>query len=85
MNEIALDTDQLHRYSPKYNRYMYENLINWKNRSEFNYEDFLKIVTGVMDAGATGVAVGRNVWQHPDPLSITRKIKEVIFKGKRIV
>ena len=48
-------------------------------------EDFLKIVTGVMDAGATGVAVGRNVWQHPDPLSITRKIKEVIFKGTRIV
>ena len=43
MNEIALDTDQLHKYSPKYNQYMYENLISWKNRSEFNYEDFLKI------------------------------------------
>ena len=30
-----------------------------------------------MDAGATGVAVGRNVWQHSDPLSITQKLKEV--------
>ena len=48
-------------------------------------EDFLKLVTGVMDAGATGVAVGRNVWQHSDPLSITQKLKEVIFEGKRVV
>ena len=48
-------------------------------------EDFLKLVTGVMDAGATGVAVGRNVWQHPNPLEITTKIKEIIFEGKRII
>ena len=47
-------------------------------------EDFLKLVTGVMDAGATGVAVGRNVWQHQDPLNITAKIKEIIFEGKRV-
>lgn len=39
----------------------------------------------VYGAGATGVAVGRNVWQHSDPLSITQKLKEVIFEGKRVV
>ena len=47
-------------------------------------EDFLKLVTGVMDAGATGVAVGRNVWQHREPLEMAKKIKEVIFEGKRL-
>ena len=46
-------------------------------------EDFLKQLSGVMEAGATGLAVGRNVWQHPEPLEITKKIKEVIFEGKR--
>ena len=46
-------------------------------------EEFLKQLSGVMEAGATGLAVGRNVWQHPEPLEITKKIKEVIFEGKR--
>jgi len=32
-----------------------------------------------MAAGASGVAVGRNVWQHSEPLKITKKIKEIIF------
>ena len=47
-------------------------------------EDFLKQLSGVMEAGATGLAVGRNVWQHPEPLEIAKKIKEVIFEGKRL-
>ena len=46
-------------------------------------EEFLKQLSGVMEAGATGLAVGRNVWQHPEPLEITKKIKDVIFEGKR--
>jgi len=43
-------------------------------------EEFLKVVENVMAAGAIGVAVGRNVWQKENPLEITQKIKEVIFK-----
>lgn len=42
-------------------------------------EEFLNIVKEVMAAGAAGVAVGRNVWQNEDPLSITRRLKEIIF------
>ena len=43
-------------------------------------EEFLDIVKNVMEAGGAGVAVGRNVWQHQDPLLMTQKLKEIIFK-----
>ena len=42
-------------------------------------EDFLNQVRGVIDAGATGLAVGRNVWQNRDPLSMAEKLRKVIF------
>ncbi len=42
-------------------------------------EDFLKQVKGVMDAGATGLAVGRNVWQNKDPLAMAEKLRKTIF------
>jgi class I fructose-bisphosphate aldolase len=42
---------------------------------------FLQQVRGVMDAGAAGLAVGRNVWQHSDPLSMANRIRRVIFEG----
>ena len=42
-------------------------------------EEILKIIESVMKVGATGVAVGRNVFQHQDPLDMTEKIKKIIF------
>ena len=45
-----------------------------------NNEEFLKIVENVMVAGAIGVAVGRNVWQNENPLEVTAKIKEIVFR-----
>jgi len=42
-------------------------------------EDFLHQVKGVMDAGATGVAVGRNVWQNEDPLKMAESLRKTIF------
>ena len=44
-------------------------------------EEFLETVKSVMDAGAIGVAVGRNVWQSADPLAMTEKIKKIIFNN----
>lgn len=44
-------------------------------------EAFLEQVKGVIQAGATGVAVGRNVWQNGDPLKMAEKIKQVIFQS----
>lgn len=42
-------------------------------------EEFLETVNAVMRAGATGVAVGRNVWQQKEPLKALEKIKEIVF------
>jgi class I fructose-bisphosphate aldolase len=45
---------------------------------------FLDQVKGAMDAGATGLAVGRNVWQHQNPLEITKALKSIIFEKKPV-
>ena len=42
--------------------------------------DFLKQAAEIMKAGATGLAVGRNIWQSAEPLMITKKIQEIIWK-----
>ncbi len=42
-------------------------------------KEFLKDVREIIDSGAAGLAVGRNVWQHPRPLEITKKIRKIIF------
>jgi fructose-bisphosphate aldolase, class I len=42
-------------------------------------DDFLKQVRGVMEAGGTGLAVGRNVWQNQDALAMADKLRKVIF------
>jgi len=43
--------------------------------------EFLKSVKNVMASGALGVVVGRNVWLNKEPLSITKKIKKIIFNS----
>lgn len=42
-------------------------------------KEFLKEVREIADAGAAGLAVGRNVWQHPRPFEITGKIRKIVF------
>jgi len=42
-------------------------------------EEFLAMGRLVVEAGAIGMAVGRNIWQHKNPLSLTKKLKEIIF------
>jgi fructose-bisphosphate aldolase, class I len=44
-------------------------------------EEFLQDVKGIMKSGATGLAVGRNVWQHPNPLEISKKLREIIWNN----
>lgn len=47
-------------------------------------ETFLTQVKGAIDAGATGLAVGRNVWQHADPFKMANGLREIIFNGKEV-
>jgi class I fructose-bisphosphate aldolase len=46
--------------------------------------DFLQQVRGAIDAGATGLAVGRNVWQHADPIKMAGCLRKVIFDGASV-
>jgi DhnA family fructose-bisphosphate aldolase class Ia len=43
--------------------------------------DFLRTVKGAMDGGAAGVAVGRNVWQYPDPAAMLRAVNRIVHDG----
>lgn len=40
---------------------------------------FLRQVKDIMNAGAIGLAVGRNIWQHHNPSSITKKVKKIVW------
>lgn len=42
-------------------------------------EEFLSIVNSILQAGAAGIAVGRNVWQRNNPLIISKKLHSLIF------
>jgi len=47
-------------------------------------ETFLAQVKGAIDAGATGLAVGRNVWQHADPVKMAAGLREIIFNNGQV-
>ncbi|WXG44681.1 MAG: aldolase [Promethearchaeati archaeon SRVP18_Atabeyarchaeia-1] len=47
-------------------------------------KEFLKQVREVMDAGATGVAVGRNVWQDQDPLRMAKMLKSIVIDNSEL-
>ena len=40
---------------------------------------FLSMVETAIDAGASGLAVGRNVWQHEDPEYLLDALEKVVF------
>ncbi len=44
-----------------------------------DWENLEEEVSGVMKAGAKGIAIGRNVWQDPDPNEVTEKLARLIF------
>ncbi|MDS0298103.1 2-amino-3,7-dideoxy-D-threo-hept-6-ulosonate synthase [Halogeometricum sp. S1BR25-6] len=42
----------------------------------------IEMVRGAMDAGAAGVSMGRSIFQHDDPESITRAVSSVIHRDE---
>jgi hypothetical protein len=40
----------------------------------------LKMVEDAMDAGAAGIAIGRNVWQHRNPAAIARSLAAIVHE-----
>ncbi|MBI2033016.1 MAG: hypothetical protein HYT10_00930 [Candidatus Levybacteria bacterium] len=47
--------------------------------AKMDEETFLRTARSIMQSGAIGMAIGRNIWQDKDPLSLTKKIKEIVF------
>ncbi|MEM3403738.1 MAG: aldolase [Nitrososphaeria archaeon] len=47
-------------------------------------EIFLNQVNGVLEAGGIGLAVGRNVWQHIDPLKMSRALRALVIERKSL-
>jgi len=43
---------------------------------------FLKEAEEVMKLGVTGMAIGRNIWQHDKPLALTAALQKIIHEGK---
>ncbi len=44
-------------------------------------EDLLSTVYDAIQAGAKGVAIGRNIYQHPEPQKITAALAAIIHEG----
>jgi fructose-bisphosphate aldolase, class I len=40
---------------------------------------FLKEAKEIINAGGSGMAVGRNIWQHEDPVGIANSVAKIIF------
>ena len=47
-------------------------------------EALLKMVKTAMDGGASGIAVGRNVWQHPNPKGIASALGAVVHENATV-
>jgi DhnA family fructose-bisphosphate aldolase class Ia len=44
-------------------------------------EELFEVVWNSMQAGAAGVAIGRNIWQHPDPRAMVEAMVGVVHEG----
>jgi fructose-bisphosphate aldolase, class I len=47
--------------------------------SKETYEEFMQKAHDVLSAGAAGFAIGRNVWQHDDPMKMAEGIRKAVF------
>lgn len=45
---------------------------------------FLSRVYNIMQSGAVGLSVGKEVWQHESPLKITSALRRIVFDGSSV-
>jgi class I fructose-bisphosphate aldolase len=46
--------------------------------------EILEMVKGAIDAGGSGVSIGRNVFQHKDPKAMIRAISSIVNEGNTV-
>jgi class I fructose-bisphosphate aldolase len=44
---------------------------------------FIQSAEEIMSTGASGLAVGRNIWQSPKPFAVSHALREIIFRNKK--
>ncbi len=49
-----------------------------------NDRELLESMRGALDAGASGVTIGRNIWQHPHPEQITAALAALIHRSATV-
>ena len=47
-------------------------------------EALLTMVKKAIDAGASGIAVGRNVWQHPNPPAVAKALHAIVHENDSV-
>ena len=47
-------------------------------------KEILEMVEGAMKGGAAGVSIGRNAFQHKDPIGIVKAIASVVHKSTKV-
>ncbi|MEM3519815.1 MAG: 2-amino-3,7-dideoxy-D-threo-hept-6-ulosonate synthase [Candidatus Hadarchaeales archaeon] len=47
-------------------------------------EDVLKMTAEAMEAGAIGISIGRNIFQHRDPTAMTRALAMIVHEGASV-
>lgn len=52
--------------------------------SKLGDKDLLLKTKNVMQTGAIGMAIGRNVWQHDSPMKITAALQRIIFDDAEV-
>lgn len=48
--------------------------------SKMEEEEFLRITKDILEVGACGLAVGRNIWQDKEPLEVAKKLNKIVFE-----
>jgi predicted phospho-2-dehydro-3-deoxyheptonate aldolase len=46
--------------------------------------EVLQMVAGAMEAGAAGISIGRNIFQHTNPTAITKALRAIIVENKDV-
>ena len=46
--------------------------------------DLLSMAHDAIKAGASGIAMGRNVWQHKNPAAIARSLAAIVHEGAKV-
>jgi len=48
--------------------------------SKANEKEFLNEIKDCLSAGVAGFAIGRNIWQSDNPVSLSKKIAEIVYE-----